>query len=199
MAKPRPSPTTALLPQIQSRILQIRGRQVILSHDLAQLYGVPTGQLNQAVRRNLKRFPPDFMMVLTRRESANLRSQFVISSSGHGGTRYRGLAFTEQGVAMLSSVLNCERAVRVNIAIMRAFVRLRELMATHEDLANKLAELEERFEGRFQVVFKAIRQLMNPPEDAQSAPRKIGFCRPEPRDTSGSRRSRSGRRARASA
>ncbi|MBI2922739.1 MAG: ORF6N domain-containing protein [Planctomycetes bacterium] len=178
MSLTRPNPATPLLPRIQARILLLRGKQVILSHDLAELYGVSTKHLNQAVRRNLLRFPADFMMALTAREAVSLRSQFVTSNVGRGGARYRPIAFTEQGVAMLSSVLNSERAIRVNIAIMRAFVKLREVLATHADLAKKLQELEARFEGQFQVVFKAIRQILNPPADPEPSHRRIGFHRP---------------------
>mgnify|MGYP006292671709 CR=1 FL=1 len=186
---------------IERAILLIRRQKVMLDRDLAELYGVETRVLNQAVRRHRDRFPPDFLLSLTREEIrdisqvvtcpglkhaknvfaftegefANLRCQFGTSSQW-GGRRYPPLAFTEQGVAMLSSVLNSEQAVEVNIAIMRAFVRLRELMASHADLARKLEELEERYDEQFRIVFDAIRQLMTPPETGR---RKIGFGKVE--------------------
>ncbi len=158
--------------RIREAIILLRGQKVMLDRDLAALYGVPTKVLKQAVKRNADRFPPDFMFVLGREDVAILRSQFVTSRSGWGGQRYAPMAFTEQGVAMLSTVLNSEQAIRVNIAIMRAFVQLRTLLATHEDLARKLAELEKKYDAQFQVVFDAIRQLMTPPEPP---PKKIGF------------------------
>src|ERR1700733_2315483 len=130
------------LERITNSIYLIRDQKVILDSDLAQLYGVETGVLNKAVKRNAGRFPKDFMFQLTLQEVANLRFQFGISSLAHGGRRFRPFAFTEQGVAMLSSVLNSERAVQVNIAIMRAFIKLREVLATNQDLARKFAELE---------------------------------------------------------
>jgi hypothetical protein len=153
--------------RIEKAILLVRGQKVILDRDLAQLYGVATKVLKQAVRRNTKRFPQDFMFELTKDEFENWRSQFVTSNRDKMGLRYRPMAFTEKGVAMLSSVLNSERAIEVNIAIMRVFVRLREMMATHKELAFKLIELEERLEGhdeQIQNIFEAIRQLMTPPE-----------------------------------
>jgi hypothetical protein len=139
----------------------------MLDADLAELYGVTTKRLNEQVRRNLSRFPADFMFQLDGQEASALRSQFATSKKGRGGRRYLPYVFTEQGVAMLSSVLNSERAIEVNIAIMRVFVRLREMMATHKELPSKLAELEERLEGhaeQIQNIFEAIRQLMTPPE-----------------------------------
>ena len=138
----------------------------MLDRDLAALYAVTTGNLNKAVQRNLDRFPPDFMFQLTTDEAANLRFQFGISSTSYGGRRYVPYAFTEQGVAMLSSVLRTRRAAQVNVAIMRAFVRLRQALALHKDLAIKLAELERRIEGHdaaIRSLFEAIRQLMAPP------------------------------------
>ena len=156
--------------RIQNCIYLIRGQKVMLSIDLSELYGVPVGVLNQAVKRNAERFPADFMFQLTRQEVTNLKSQIVISS--WGGRRFAPYAFTEQGVAMLSSVLRSPRAVRVNIDIMRAFVKLRQLLATHADLACKLEELEQQYDAQFKVVFEAIRQLMVPVD----LPRKqIGF------------------------
>ena len=149
--------------RLDHAILVIRGLHVLLDADLAALYGVETRVLVQAVRRNAERFPPDFMFQLTREEFAALRSQSVISS-GRGGRRYPPYAFTEQGVAMLSSVLNSPRAIRVNIEIMRAFVRLRRMLASNADLAHRLDELEQRYDEHFRVVFDAIRQLMTPPD-----------------------------------
>jgi hypothetical protein len=159
--------------RIESRIFLIRGEKVILDSDLAELYGVEAKVLNQAVRRNHERFPEDFMFQLTVEEFANLRSQIVTSSSTHGGRRYAPLVFTEQGVAMLSGLLNSERAVAVNIAIMRTFVRLRQLIATHADLARKLAQLESRYDEQFKAVFDAIRELMSPAEPRRK--REMGF------------------------
>jgi hypothetical protein len=147
----------------------------MLDRDLAALYEVSTGVLNQAVKRNKQRFPADFMFQLSAAEFAHWKSQFVISNSGEKmGLRKRPFAFTEQGVAMLSSVLHSERAVDVNIAIMRAFVRLRELLLTHRDLARKLDQLEQKYDENFRIVFDAIRQLMAPPPT--KAKRKIGFA-----------------------
>lgn len=151
----------------------IRRHKVMLDSDLAKLYNVTTKQLNQQVRRNPSRFPPDFMFQLTPKEAAALRSQFVTSKQGRGGRRYAPLAFTEQGVAMLSSVLKSDRAVLVNIAIMRTFVRLREILSTHRGLARKLNELEKKYDAKFRVVFDAIRMLMESSDEANRPP--IGF------------------------
>jgi hypothetical protein len=165
---------TNILPRerIERSILLIRGHKVLLDADLAELYGVETRSLLQAVSRNQKRFPKDFMFQMSKEEYELLRSQIVISKKGRGGRRYLPYVFTEQGVAMLSSVLRSERAVQVNIEIMRAFVRLRELVATHKDLARKLEALEKRYDAQFKVVFDAIRELMAPPTPKK---RKIGF------------------------
>ena len=158
--------------RIQHAIIQMRGNSVILDRDLAALYGVPTRALKQAVRRNLERFPTDFMFELSPEEFAAWRSQFVTSSADRKGLRHPPMAFTEQGVAMLSGVLNSPRAVQANIAIMRTFVQLRRLLATNADLAGKLSELEKRYDRQFQAVFDAIRELMRP----SAHPRKeIGF------------------------
>ena len=157
--------------RIESCILFIRGHKVMLDRDLSQLYGVSTKVFNQAVRRNKDRFPPDFMFQLTIQEFRSLRSQ-IVTSNKRGGRRYRPYAFTEQGVAMLSSVLRSKRAVQVNIEIMRAFVRLREMIASHKDLARKLEALEKRYDAQFKVVFDAIRELMTSPP---SKKRRIGF------------------------
>jgi hypothetical protein len=170
--------------RIEQSILLIRGRKVILDADIAHLYGVTVGRLNEAIRRNKNRFPPDFLFQLTKEEfnhleaqvgAGNLKSQIAISSSGWGGRRSRPYAFTEHGVAMLSSVLRSERAVRVNIAIMRAFVRLRETLALHTELAARLADLERKIESHdegIRTLFEAIRQLMAPPTRER---RSIGF------------------------
>lgn len=161
--------------RIQNVIFLIRGEKVIVDGDLSRLYGVATGNLNKAVKRNQERFPDDFMFQLTDEETTNLMFQIGISSSKHGGRRHNPYVFTEQGVAMLSSVLRSGRAVQVNVAIMRAFVSLRRLLATNETLARKFAELERKLEGHDEAIktlFDAIRELMLPPEKAK---REIGF------------------------
>jgi hypothetical protein len=168
----------ALVPMevIEKKILLIRGQKVMIDRDLAELYGVETRALNQAVRRNIERFPMDFLFTLTREEIQNI-SQIVISSTGSRNTlkfSKNVFAFTEQGVAMLSSVLNSKRAIEVNIQIMRAFVKLREMIATHKALARKLAEMEKKYDGQFKVVFDALRHLMAVPEPKE---KKIGFIR----------------------
>lgn len=160
--------------RIERAILFIRSEKVMLDSDLAALYGVETFNLNKAVARNLDRFPADFMFQLTKEEWDNLRFQFGISSdSTHGGRRYLPYVFTEQGVAMLSTVLRSTRAVQVNIAIMRAFVKLREMLSSHKDLARKLNDMEKKYDTQFKVVFDAIRQLMQPPVPKKR--RKIGY------------------------
>ncbi len=162
-----------LVDRITKTILFIRGAKVLLDEDLAILYGVETKALVQAVKRNEERFPADFMFQLTQEEWKNLRSQIVTSTSGsRGGRRYAPYALTQEGVAMLSSVLRSAQAVQVNIEIMRAFVRLREILASHHELAKKLEALEQRYDSQFQVVFEAIRQLMMP---AAREKRPIGF------------------------
>lgn len=161
---------------VNARILVLRGHRVMLDSDLAELYGVEVKALNQAVKRNLGRFPPDFMFSLTEQEVVDLRSQIVTSSSARGnwgGRRSVPYAFTEQGVAMLSSVLKSERAVRANVEIMRAFVRLRSMATQNLVLARRLDELESRYDRQFKVVFDAIRELMTPP--APTPKRRIGF------------------------
>jgi hypothetical protein len=152
--------------RIERAIILVRGEKVMLDKDLAILYGVTTGNLNKAVARNRERFPSDFMLQLTDEEVESLRFHFGISNK-RGGRRYQPYAFTEQGVAMLSSVLRSPRAVEVNIQIMRAFVRLRQLMSSHADLARKLDELEKKYDKQFAIVFEAIRKLMEPPTPAQ--------------------------------
>ncbi len=164
--------TKSIVPvaRIAEQIYLIRGQKVMLSPHLAQLYGVETRVLIQAVKRNLERFPEDFMFQLTDAEFDNLTSQFVMSS--WGGHRRAPYAFTEQGVAMLSTVLHSRRAILVNIEIMRTFVRLRQILSSHADLARRLAELETRYDAQFKMVFDAIRELMEPPSPPK---RQIGF------------------------
>jgi hypothetical protein len=169
---------------IERRIVLLRGERVMLSTDLAALYGVEPRALVQAVKRNLDRFPDDFMFQLTREELANLKSQIVISSWG-GLRRASPYAFTEQGVAMLSSVLRSPRAIAVNVEIMRAFVRLRRMLASNAELARRLDELERKYDAQFKNVFDAIRALMAPSERAR---RSIGFRVEEARPAYGRRR-----------
>lgn len=177
----------SIIPEvIEQKIYLIRGQRVMLDKDLAELYGVPTGRLNEQVKRNIKRFPTDFMFQLTREEVESLRSQFAILKIANIPLLKRGkhikylpYAFAEQGVAMLSSILNSERAIQVNVAIMRAFVRLRQILATNKELANQLNELEQKIENHdsdIKVIFEAIRQLMTPPREPEKPP--IGFNQP---------------------
>ena len=164
------------LDAIERKIHLVRDQKVMLDSDLAQLYLVPTKRLNEQVKRNLQRFPDDFMFQLTSEELSNLKSQYATSSlKNYGGRRTLPYAFTEQGVAMLSSVLNSERAVSVNIAIMRAFVNMRKMLLTNDDVSRKLAEVENKLgehDERFKKVFTALRLLMNPP---QSSTKQIGY------------------------
>ncbi len=164
---------TTLVPtdQIDKRIFVLRGQKVMLSTDLAEPYGVKPRALVQAVKCNIERFPEDFMFQLTRAEFESLKSQIVTSSWG-GLRRATPYAFTEQGVAMLSSVLRSKRAIRVNIEIIRAFVRLRAMAGSYKDLARKLDTLEKKYDAQFKVVFDAIRKLMEPPEPPK---KPIGF------------------------
>jgi hypothetical protein len=158
---------------ITSKIFIIREQKVMIDRDLAELYGVETRVLNQAVRRNIGRFPEDFMFQLSKEETQNWVSQIVITNlKAKMGMRIRPLVFTEHGILMLSSVLKSERAVQVNIAIMRAFVRLREILSTYKNLAKKLEELENKYDAQFRAVFEAIRQLMKEDEKPKST---IGF------------------------
>ncbi|MFA6980359.1 MAG: ORF6N domain-containing protein [Ignavibacteriaceae bacterium] len=166
-----------LLPveSVINKILVIRNQKVILDRDLAVLYNVETRTLKQAVRRNIKRFPEDFMFQLTKEEFMNWRSQIVMSSSDQKGLRYFPFAFTEQGVAMLSSVLKSERAIEVNILIVRAFVRLREIISTHKKVEEKLREIDSNLKDhdeKILQIIQVINQLINPPEPAK---KKIGF------------------------
>jgi phage regulator Rha-like protein len=159
---------------IERRIYLIRKQKVMLDSDLAELYGVTTKRFNEQVRRNITRFPADFMFRLTTEEAGVLRSQIATLKTGRGHHRkYLPYAFTEHGVAMLSSVLRSERAVQVNIAIVCAFVRLREVLATHKDLAQKLEALEKKYDRQFKIVFDAIRELMTPEEPPKQ--QRIGF------------------------
>jgi phage regulator Rha-like protein len=165
---------TSLIPveRIERAILSIRGEKVMLDSDLAELYGVETKVLNQAVKRNTGRFPSDFCFRLTAQEANRLRSQFVTSNIGRGGRRYLPYAFTEHGALMLANVLNSERAAQTSVQVVRAFVRLRQMLSSNVELARKLAALENKYDAQFKVVFDAIRQLMSPPEPKR---REIGF------------------------
>jgi hypothetical protein len=175
----RMSKERSLIPveRIERSILLIRGQKIMLSVHLAELYDVETRALNQAVKRNIIRFPGDFMFQLSEAEAQQLVSQNVIPHKKYFGGSLP-YAFTEQGVAMLSSVLNSERAIKVNIEIMRAFVRLRQILASNKELAKRLDELEKKYDAQFRVVFEAIRQLMKPPETKR---RPIGFLVEEPK------------------
>lgn len=168
-ATPVQAPT--ILESVEDRIHLIRGQKVMLDSDLAVLYGTPTFRLNEQVKRNRKRFPDDFMFQLTGAEAAALTSQIAMSNNGRGGRRTLPYAFTEQGVAMLSSVLNSERAIEVNIAIMRAFIRLRSVLAAHKVLARKIAELEQKTDTKFEVITKLIKWYFPDPKKL----RPIGF------------------------
>jgi hypothetical protein len=157
---------------IRGRILLVRGHKVMLDSDLAEVYGVAVKRLNEQVKRNRRRFPADFMFQLTAREASVLRSQFATSKTGRGGRRSRPYAFTEHGAVMLASVLNSVTAIGASILVVRAFVRLRVVLAAHKDLARKLDALQEKYDSQFQIVFEAIRELMQPPSKPQ---RRIGF------------------------
>ena len=171
---------------IERKIYLIRGCKVMLDSDLAELYQVPTKVLNQAVRRNFDRFPSDFMFQLNREELENLRSQIVTSKVGRGGRRYIPYAFTEHGVAMLSSVLSSKRAIALNILIIRAFVRLREYLATHKDLARKLKDVERtqhEHGAHIQQIYDYIQRLLDPAPEPPK--RRIGFAAPEEHNEQG--------------
>ena len=174
MARSSKATRSVSLVAVERKILLVHGHRVLLDAHLANLYGVETRALLQAVKRNSSRFPQDFMMRLDAEETTRLRSQFVISNA-RGGRRYAPYVFTEQGVAMLSSVLKSPRAIQVNIQIMRAFVRLRELLATHAELLRKIEAMERKYDGQFVAVFEAIRELMSP--RASRRRRQIGFSR----------------------
>ena len=168
------SQSVIAMDRIQRSIFFLRGEKVMLSHNLAGLYEVAPKVLVQAVKRNIARFPDDFMFQLTWEEFENLKSQIVTSSWG-GVRRAPPYAFTEHGIAMLSSVLKSERAIHVNIEIMRAFGQMRQMLAEHADLARKLAAIEKKYDAQFKVVFEAIRQLISPPSKPKRG--KIGFTR----------------------
>ena len=159
--------------RIESKIFLIRGKKVMLDRDLAILYEVETRVLNQAVRRNVERFPEDFMFQLTKEEMKNWTSQIVITNKEKMGLRRRPYAFTEPGVAMLSSVLNSKRAIQVNIQIIRTFIKLRQLLLTHVELKRKIEAMERKYDQQFKVVFEAIRKLLEPPIEEKR--RIIGF------------------------
>ena len=165
---------SSLIPveRIEKAIYLIRDEKVMLDSDLAELYCVETKALNRAVKRNSRRFPPDFMFRLSSEEVSRLKYQIGTSKTGRGGRRYLPYVFTEQGVAMLSSVLNSERAVLVNVEIMRTFVKLRQMLASNADLSRRLNDLESKYDRQFKVVFDAIRQLMSPPRAGR---KQIGF------------------------
>ena len=173
------SPSNVILRErIERSILLVRGEKVILDSDLAELYGVDTSALNRAVKRNRGRFPKDFMFQLTPLEMHSLRCQIGISKEGRGGRRFRPYVFTEQGVAMLSSVLHSERAILVNVAIMRTFVQLRRVLSRSDDLGRRLAELERKLgahDEQIQSIFEAIRQLMAAPEPPEPPRKEMGF------------------------
>lgn len=163
--------------RIESKIYLFRGKKVMLDSDLAELYGVGTKTLNRAVSRNRLRFPIDFMYQLTRQEVRALRCQIgTLDNQGRGRfNKYLPYVFTEQGVAMLSSVLNSERAIQVNIQIMRTFTKLKEMLQSHEELRRKIEALEKKYDHQFRAVFEAIKQLMEEPEPEEKPKRKIGF------------------------
>ena len=165
------SETDLAATRLETRIHELRGHNVMLDDDLADLYRVDVRVLNQAVARNGDRFPSDFMFQLTHEEASRLRPQ-AVKSTGRGGRRYLPFAFTEEGVAMLSSVLRSERAVHVNVEIMRAFVRMRRMVIDHKDLSRRLDALEAKYDDHFKIVFEAIRQLMEPPAEPAKV---IGF------------------------
>ncbi len=168
------SPTVIPIERIASRIYLIRRQKVILDTDLAELYDVETRSLIQAVKRNLDRFPGDFMFQLSNQELAGLTSQIGISNRTHGGRRYLPYAFTEHGIAMLSSVLRSKRAVHINIAIVRVFIKLRQILATHRDLARKI----EEHDRQIGILFDTVQKLLAPPDPPKKHP--IGYISPKP-------------------
>lgn len=174
MNRKKSAPTALLIPQevIENKILLVRGKKVMLDRDLAMLYRVTTGRLNEQVKRNIERFPEDFMFQLNAEEFENWKSQFAISNSEKMGLRRKPYVFTEQGVAMLSSVLNSKVSIQVNIQIMRTFTRLKEIIMSHKDLQRKIEDMEKKYDQQFQGVFDAIKQLLIPPEKPKG---KIGF------------------------
>ena len=172
-AVPETAAALVTVERVERRILFIRGEKVILDADLAELYGVPTKRLNEQVRRNRDRFPPDFMFQLTEEEFANLRSQNATSRSGWGGRRSPPFVFTEHGAIMAANILSSPQAITASVTVVRAFVRLRQMLASHADLARKLEALEKRYDSQFKQVFTAIRALMEPSED--SLRKRIGY------------------------
>ena len=174
MTKKQTKAVSVPIEKITGKIYFIRGQKVIMDRDLAEMYDVETKVLKQAVRRNIKRFPSDFMFELTNEEFKDWRSQFVTSKSDKMGLRYNSMVFTEQGVAMLSSVLNSERAILVNIEIMRTFTQLRNMLATHEDLKHKIEAMERTYDKQFRIVFEAITQLLEVDEKPK---KKIGYIK----------------------
>ncbi len=178
LPSPVPKRPTQLAVAVESRILILRHQRVILDRDLAELYGVPVRQLNQQVKRNQERFPTDFMFQLTAKEEDSLRSQIVISKKGRGGRRYLPYAFTEHGAIMAATVLNSKRAVEMSVFVVRAFVRMREMLAKNRQLAAKINELDRRLETHdtaIQEIIEAIKELMVPEGPSK---RKIGFQLP---------------------
>jgi len=176
MGKKKKIAPLTLIPQetIENKILSLRGKRVMLDKDLAKLYGVETKYLKRQVRRNLDRFPSDFMLKLSKQEFKNWRRQFVTSNSTDKmGLRYSPYAFTEPGVAMLSSVLNSNRAIHVNIQIIRTFIKLRQLLLAHADLKRKIEAMEKKYDKHFRIVFEAVRKLLEPPPEKPK--RRIGF------------------------
>jgi phage regulator Rha-like protein len=175
MDKNMPKKSKSIIPveAIVDKIIILRGERVILDRDMAQMYDVETRVLKQAVRRNIDRFPDDFMFELTRKEQDSLRSQSVILKRGQH-SKYPPFAFTEQGVAMLSSVLNSDRAINVNIAIMRTFTHLRKMLVTHKDLKRKIEAMEKKYDEQFLIVFEAIKQLLAEDEKPK---KKIGYIK----------------------
>lgn len=165
---------TVLVPaeRIERAIILLRGEKVMLDTDLAEIYGVETGALNRAVKRNASKFPSDFMFQLTPEEAESLRCQIGISKIGRGGRRYLPYVFSEHGALMLANVLNSERATQTSVQVVRVFMRLRQMLASHAELARKLEALEKKYDAQFKVVFDAIRQLMSPPATPK---REIGF------------------------
>ena len=179
--------TTVPMERITNKIYLVRDQKVMLDRDLAELYDVETKILKRAVRRNIDRFPNDFMFQLSKKEMGDWRCQFGTSNGDKMGLRYAPMAFTEQGVAMLSSVLNSKRAIQVNIQIMRAFTRLRQMLSTHKDLKKQIEAMEEKYDQQFQIVFEAIKQLL----ETDAKPRKqIGFIIKEKQRSYGRRKSR---------
>ena len=168
----KPATVTIPIERVEGIILLIRGEKVILDSELAALYGVSTTRLNEQVKRNKDRFPPDFLFRLTSDEWESLISQFAISNLGRGGRRKLPYAFTEHGAIMAANVLNSERSVQASVQVVRAFIKLREMLASNVELARKLDQLEQKYDRQFKIVFDAIRQLMTPPT---SKPRQIGF------------------------